>query len=271
MSLPIAIQFFSVRDDAAADFYGTLKKVKEMGYEGVEFAGLCGNTPEQVSKWCNELGLNPISAHVPFVDLLRNPVGVLEDYVRLGCKYVVFPYFLPEHRADNPNFPYVMEFIATISKAAKSMGITMLYHNHDFEFMKYGDEYALDILYDKVPADILKTEIDTCWANVGGVDPAEYIRKYSGRSPVVHLKDFYGEKDEGMYELIGVKNTKPTRPTNFELRPVGSGVQNIPAILEAAKDAGTEWVVVEQDTATMGLTPLESAKKSIDYLRSFEW
>ena len=132
-------------------------------------------------------------------------------------------------------------------------------------------KHALDVLYSTVPADLLKTEIDTCWASVGGVDPAEYVRKYADRSPVVHLKDYYGERTEGMYELIGIDGTKKQRPTNFELRPVGFGIQNIPAILEAAKAANSEWVVVEQDTPSMGLTPMECAKKSIDYIKSLEW
>ena len=60
--------------------------------------------------------------------------------------------------------------------------------------MKIDGKYALDILYDTVPADYLATEIDTCWVNVGGENPSEYIKKYAGRCPVVHLKDFWGEK-----------------------------------------------------------------------------
>jgi sugar phosphate isomerase/epimerase len=74
-----------------------------------------------------------------------------------------------------------------------------------------------------------------------------------------------------MYELIGIEKKAPTRPSGFEFRPVGSGLQDFPAILDAAKDAGAEWVVVEQDNPSMGLTPMESIKKSIDYLKSFEW
>ena len=272
MSLPIALQLYTIRDDMAADFYGTLKKVKEMGYEGVEFAGLYGQDPANVKKWCDELGLIPVAAHVPFIDLLKNPMAVLSTYAGIGCKYVVFPYFLPEHRPDHPNFPYVMEYIQTISKAAKNFGITMLYHNHDFEITTMIDgKRALDVLYSTVPADLLQTEIDTCWASVGGVNPAEYVRKYSGRSPVVHIKDYYGERSEDMYELIGVDGTRKQRPTNFELRPVGSGIQDIPAILEAAKAAGSEWVVVEQDLPSMGLTPIECAKKSIEYIKTIEW
>ena len=271
MSLPIALQLYTVRDDAANDFYGTLKKVKEMGYEGVEFAGLYGADPADVKMWCEELGLTPISAHVPFIDLLKNPTTILSTYASIGCKYVVFPYFMPEHRPNHPNFPFVIEYLTTISKAAKTLGIQMLYHNHDFEFQSYEGQIALDVLYSRVPADLLQTEIDTCWASVGGVDPAEYVKKYTGRSPIVHLKDYFGERSDDMYELIGIDKTIKKRPANFQLRPVGYGIQDIPAILDAANVAGSEWVVVEQDFPSMDLTPMECAKKSIDYIKTINW
>jgi sugar phosphate isomerase/epimerase len=144
----------------------------------------------------------------------------------------------------------------------------LLYHNHDFEFIKLDGKYALDILYDEVPAEYLQTELDVCWVNVGGEDPAKYLKKYAGRAPVVHIKDFYGERSEDMYELIGIEKKAPKKPGNFEFRPVGSGLQNIPAILEAADAAGAAWLIVEQDEPSMGLAPLECAKKSIDYLKS---
>ena len=268
MSLPIAVQVYSVRDDAAKDLRGTLEKIKAMGYDGVEFAGLYGYTPEDIRTMCQELALTPVSAHVPYVDMVADARGVLSQYATIGCKYVAVPYLMPEHRPDGGNFDEVIANIRKIGEVARALGITLLYHNHDFEFIKLDGKYALDILYDSVPAEYLQTEIDTCWVNVGGEDPAAYVRKYSGRAPVVHLKDFYGEKSEDMYELIGIEKNVPKRPGNFEFRPVGSGVQDFPAIIDAAKDAGALWLVVEQDVATMGLTPLESIQKSREYLRS---
>ncbi len=270
-SLPIAVQVYSVRDAAAADLYATLKQIKEMGYDGVEFAGLYGHTPSEIKKWCGEIGLIPISAHVPFVDMLTDPMGVLSQYAEIGCRYVAVPYLIPEHRPGHKNFDYVVEFINILCKAAKKLGMTMLYHNHDFEFVTIDGKYALDVLYDTIPADLLQTELDTCWVNVGGEVPADYIKKYAGRVPVVHLKDFVGQKSENMYALIGIDENEEKKSAAFEFRPVGKGLQNFPAILESAKASGAEWVVVEQDQATMGLTPMESIKSSIDYLKSFEW
>jgi sugar phosphate isomerase/epimerase len=155
-----------------------------------------------------------------------------------------------------------------LGKVAKDLGMTMLYHNHDFEFVKIDGKYALDILYDEVPAEYLQTELDTCWVNIGGENPADYILKYTGRAPVVHLKDFHGEKSDNMYELIGIKSDAPKRPSNFEFRPVGSGLQDFPSILAAAEKAGAQWVVVEQDNPSMGLTPMESIAKSREYLKT---
>ena len=268
MALPIAVQVYSVRDNAAADLRATLQAIKDMGYDGIEFAGLYGNKPADIKAMCAEIGLTPISAHVPYLDMVKDPEGVLSAYAEIGCTYVVIPYLTPEFRPGEEKFGEVIENAKMLGKKANELGMTLLYHNHDFEFMKLNGKYALDILYEEVPADLLQTELDTCWVNVGGENPPAYIRKYAGRCPVVHLKDFYGEKSEDMYELIGIEKKAPQRPGNFEFRPVGSGLQNFPAILEAAEESGATWVVVEQDKASMGLTPMESIEKSINYLKS---
>ena len=268
MSLPVAVQVYSVRDNASKDLRGTLEAIKEMGYDGVEFAGLYGNSPAEIKKMCEEIGLVPISAHVPYVDMVADAQGVLSQYAEIGCKFVVVPYLMPEHRPDSDQFPTVVENIGKIGQVAKSLGLQLLYHNHDFEFMKLDGKYALEVLYDTIPADLLQTELDTCWVNVGGEEPAAYVRKYTDRAPVVHLKDFHGEKSEDMYELIGIEKKAPARPGNFEFRPVGSGLQDFPAILAASEDAHAQWVVVEQDSPSMGLTPMECIKKSREYLKT---
>ena len=268
MKFPVAIQLYTVRDAAKEDFYGTLKQIKEMGYDGVEFAGLHGHTPEEVRDMVNELGLIPISAHVAYVDMIADPDGVFEAYKTIGCKYITIPYLNEEHRPGSDKFEEVMASIEKLGMLAKKHGLTLLYHNHDFEFIMINGEYGLDILYKVVPAEALQTEIDTCWVNVGGENPAEYLLKYTGRAPVLHLKDFEGEKSEDMYELIGINRKAPARPANFGFRPVGYGKQNFPQILEAAEKAGVQWVVVEMDRAPEGQTPLECAKLSRDYLKS---
>lgn len=274
MKLPVAVQLYSVRDDMEKDFYGTIRKMKEFGYDGVEFAGLFGQNPEEIKAFCEEIGIVPISAHVPYYDMLENPEAVLADYKTIGCKYVVVPYLTEECRPGTDGFAATVEGIRKIGEAAKTLGLQLLYHNHDFEFVKIGEEYALDVLYSSVPEDILKTEIDTCWVNVAGVVPAEYIEKYSGRSPVVHLKDFKrsGEKLGKLYDLIGIDDEgEQEEEDSFSFMPVGYGVQDIPAILAACEEAGAEWVVVEQDNPAKNDTPENSVKLSREYLKTLNW
>lgn len=268
MDFKIALQLYSVRDDMAADFEGTVKKVKELGYDGVEFAGLYGKTAEEVKEICKKYEIIPISAHVPFIDMIENP-QLLKDYAEIGCKYVVIPYITKEYQPGNEKFSEVISGAMMLGEKAKELGMKLAYHNHDFEFRKIDGEYALDILYSQVPADILETQLDTCWVNVGGEDPVKYIEKYNGRVSILHLKDFSGGKSENMYALIGIDDDKKKDiKGNFEFRPLGKGVQNFPAILSAAEKCGTEWIVVEQDSPSMALTAMECAEESINYLKT---
>ena len=270
MDFPVALQLYSVRDDLEQDFAGTLKYVKELGFDGVEFAGLYGHEPAEISRMLQEIGLTPVSAHVPFSDLIANPAQVAADYAAIGCQYIVIPYLMPEFRPGAEKFDEVIAGAKVIGAAANAAGLTLLYHNHDFEFEKISGEYALDVLYREVPSTLLMTELDTCWVNVAGENPADYIRKYTGRTPVVHLKDFVmpGKKPAKLYELIGIADdTKSAADEIFEFRPLGQGVQDFPEILKACRESGAQWVVVEQDMPSMQKTALECAATSIQYLK----
>ena len=149
----------------------------------------------------------------------------------------------------------------------------MLYHNHDFEFERFEGKFLLDWLYESLPSDLLQTEIDTCWVRYAGYNPVDYIGKYAGRSPVVHLKDFVCTKLAAgpTYALIdesGNEIKKTDREeSGFMFKPVGHGIQDIPAILKASEDAGAQYVVVEQD-ASPERPALEAAKMSREYLKT---
>ena len=270
----IGLQLYSVRDALSANFEETLKKVSEMGYDGVEFAGLFGHSPEEVKALCAKYNLTPISAHVSLKEMNENP-DTFKDYAAIGCKYIAIPYLPAEDRADGDNFNSLFSRITEVCKKAKENGLVMLYHNHDFEFVKLEDgTYFLDKLYEEIPSDLLETEIDTCWVNVAGEDPSEYVKKYTGRAHVVHLKDFYkqGHKVEGMYELIGITPTEDAaNAESFGFRPIGHGMQNVPKIIEAAESAGAQWLIVEQDRPTPGKDPINEVTLSREYLKSINY
>ena len=126
MALPIAVQLYSVRGDVKVDFRGTLEKIKKMGYDGVEFAGLHGHAPAEIKAMCEEIGLTPISAHVPYVDMVADPKGVLSQYAEIGVKYVVIPYMTPEYRPGAEGFAEVVENVKMLGKAAGELGMGLL-------------------------------------------------------------------------------------------------------------------------------------------------
>lgn len=265
MALPIALQLYSVRYDLEADYFGTLKKVKEMGYDGVELSGLGEHDPKEVKKMLSDLGLALTSSHAPVDELMRD--GELERYVEVGCKYIVAGLRFDDDEAENGKR---IEKIALLAEKAHEAGLTLNYHNHDFEFKKYKGKYILDTLYERVGSDKLLAQIDTCWVKFAGIDPCEYMRKYAGRMPLLHVKDFIkGESNATPYDLIGQAEVKDKK-TDFKFVPVGCGCQDIPAILETAKETGVRWVIVEQDKSE-DRPMLDAAKMSIDHLRALVW
>lgn len=247
--LPIGLQLYSVRDAAEKDLESVLKSVKDFGYDGVELAGLYGKTPQEIKKLLDDIGLIPISAHVGIYEMRTDMEKVIHDYKTIGCKYIVIPWLSSEDRMESENADRAVEEITRFAEMALKADIPLCYHNHDFEFVKINGEYAFDILYKKVPN--LLVQQDSCWVKVGGESPVEYLKKYSGRTHLLHLKDFVGSKSEN----------------NLELRPVGYGVQDFKSIIATANDCGVKWLIVEQDSPSMDKTSLECAKLSIDYIK----
>ena len=266
----IGLQLYSIRWQMEENMEETLKKVKEMGYECVEFAGYFGRSAEEIRAMLDKYGLECVSVHLSSDVFLKDMEKEAQYMKTLGAKYYAIPWLNVENYKDEELYKKLIGNIKEMSAVLKKYGIQLCYHNHDFEFEKVDGEYKLDRLYSDVPADLLSTQFDTCWVNVGGENPSNYIRKYNGRIEIIHLKDFVGSKSENMYGLIGAEGKEKGKDTSnkFELRPVGSGVQDFPAILAASKEVGAKWVVVEQDEPSMGKNRLECAEVSINYLKS---
>ncbi len=267
-TLPVGLQLYTVRSEMEKDIAKTLAAVKAAGYDYVEPAGLFGLSGEQFKAELDKAGLVAVCAHVPLAEMLANPEELLETYKVIGCKYLAVPYLGGGERYGDEGFEKVMAGMASFGELCYKNGVILTYHNHDFEFEKTTDgRYVLDYMYETVKPEFLQAELDTCWVNIGGENPASYIRKYAGRCPVVHLKDFVGGKTENMYALIGTDEATSEKSEEFAFRPVGHGVQNFPEILEASVESGAEYVIVEQDE-TYEIPCLEAAKMSRDYLKT---
>lgn len=267
----VGIQLYSLRDAMEKDMDSTLKTVKEMGYDYVEFAGYFGKSAEEVKAILDKYGLEAVSVHQA-IGLFEEEGQKAVDYLKtLGVKYCAIPWYNVDEFISN--WDATMDKFKNVSKLLGDNDIKLMYHNHDFELNKINGEYILDRLYATLPEDVIMPQLDTCWVHYAGVNPSEYIRKYSGRIEVLHLKDFVCEKLGGgpVYALIdedGNEMDKGNKEDNgFKLVPVGSGIQDWTSILAAAEDAGVEYVIVEQDESK-DRDPLDAAKMSREYLRT---
>jgi len=267
----VGLQLFSVRDAMAQDFEGTLQKVKDMGYDYVEFAGFFDKSADEVKAILDRIGLNAISVHQSNQLFVEKGKEAIDYLAKIGVKYCAIPWYRIEDWMEK--FDDVIKDFTEFSAALKEAGIKLCYHNHDFEFTKMGDEYIIDKLYNTLSSDVIDPEFDTCWVHYAGENPSEYIEKYAGRVEIVHLKDFVCERLGGgpAYDLIdknGKVSKKPTREENgFKFVPLGMGRQDFVSILAACEKSGTQYVIVEQDQSP-DRDPLDAVKMSREYLKT---
>ncbi len=269
----IGLQLYSIREEMAKDMDAALKQVKEIGYSCVEFAGYFGHSAKEVRAMLDKYGLECVSVHQD-PQLIAEEGQKAVDYLKtIGAKYCAIPHYPREKLAGTPEWEETVKLFTETGRLLKQNGIQQLYHNHDFEFHKFEGKFLLDWNYETIPADYLQPQIDTCWVRYAGCDPVEYLLKYAGRIKVVHLKDFVCEKlcSGPVYDLIGKDGAEEKKATaeekGFDFRPVGYGIQDFPAIIEAAQKAGAEILIVEQDQSSQR-PPMEAAKMSREYLKS---
>ena len=245
----IGVQLYTLRDkieDANFGMAKTLREVAASGYEGVEFGGSYGEMDAASLKpLLDELNLKTFSLHTG-IDALQNTFDrVVEDALLLDARFLAVAYSGEEYRSREGAIT-LGKTLNELGAKLNSSGIQLLYHNHDFEFARFDDEYMLDIVYANSDEKLVKLEVDTFWVNRAGVDPASYIRQYSGRVPLVHLKDASESGD-------------------VIFAPVGAGTMKWDEVFAAAEAGGTVAYIVEQDQ-TVG-DSLEAVRISIGNLK----
>lgn len=252
--IPVALQLYSVREDCQKDFPKVLRAVKEMGYDGVELAGMNGMHVSELNAVTKDLDLKIFSAHVDRSELAQDPLRSAELYEALGCEYVAYPWCGLDELPGGAKYPEFLETTKRIARALKVRGIELLYHNHDHELGLHEGQTLLDnILFDLEPG-VIKLELDVCWCKVGGYEPCQFMRDHKGSVPVVHLKDYTGSKED----------------KTFAFAPLGEGCQDLGDLLVTSLECGAKLLVVEHDESPAGLTAMECAAKSIANLRELE-
>lgn len=235
----IAAQLYTVRDllKEPSQLTAVLSQLRGIGYQAVEVAGLGPKTVDHFDDALKKSGLVACAAHVSLERLKGDLQRVIWECTSWGSKYVVVPALPEEYRSASGFKRFALE-AARLARDLQPSGLRLAYHNHAFELQRWEGQTGLDALFAAAEGDALQAELDTYWLQYGGANPAAWIRKLKGNVPLVHLKD------------MAVDRGNPL------MSEVGEGNLDWPDILSACKEAGTEWLVVEQDECRRD--PIES-------------
>lgn len=244
----LAAQLYTVREftQTMPALATSLKRIRAIGYRAVQISGI-GPVPDaDVKALLDDLGLTVCITHVrhpwPWHDL----DAIVAQHHLWRCRHVAIGSMPPAYRTDEAGFRRFAAEANAIGEKLNQAGLTLSYHNHSFEFVRFGRRTGLDLLYEETDPRYVRAELDTYWIQHGGGDPAAWIKKMSGRLPVIHLKD--------MVILNGQQ----------VMAEVGEGNLNWPGILQSCREAGVEWYAVEQDICQRD--PFESLRISYENL-----
>ncbi|MBN2089903.1 TIM barrel protein [candidate division KSB1 bacterium] len=228
----VGIQLYTLREFSQNDFPGTVKKVAEMGYDAIEFAGFGNLSAPEVKKMMADLGLVTAGSHEGFEGLDTKLDERIEFNLGIENPNMICPSMPGVFREGGiDGFKQFAEKLNVIGEKIKQAGMQFYYHNHDFEFQKVDDRCLFSYLLEGTNPDLVKLEVDLYWVKKGGHDPIEFIQKHAARCLMLHMKDM----------------TSGEEPT---FAPVGTGILDFPAIVKKAREIGVKWFVVEQDRST---------------------
>lgn len=232
MSKPkVGAQLYTLREyeKTLPDFTESMKKVAAIGYKTVQVSGVGVKDAKEIVNVTDGEGLEIATTHMGWPRFLNELDAVIEEHKIMKCKHPAIGGLPGEYHCEDGHKKFIDE-LKPIAEKLAAEGMDFSYHNHNHEMVKYGGRTWLAALYEDSSPDVLKAEIDTHWIVAGGGDPIEWIKKLSGRMPILHLKDMIvNEKREKLFAEIGEGNL------------------NWKGILPAAEAAGVEYMMVEQD------------------------
>ncbi|MBN1943953.1 MAG: sugar phosphate isomerase/epimerase [Phycisphaerae bacterium] len=242
MARPISLQLYSVREQLKQDVEGTLQALAEMGYVGLEPAGVPkGYSAEQLRKRITDLGM-VVSASQGGLPVGDDARRLLDEAEGLGTKHVVCPGYEPKKFQSMGGLKQAADVMNQAVDNCAKRGMTFGYHNHDFELQLVDGKPALLHLSELTGGKLYNT-VDTYWVQVGGQDSVEMIKTLGPCANLLHIKDGPLVMGEPM-------------------TAVGKGRMDFPPIVAAAEHA--EWLVVELDACATDM--MQAVKDSIDYL-----
>lgn len=242
----VALQLYSVREDAQNDFLGLLKKVADIGYDGVEFAGYFETPAETLRQALDDLGLVAAGTHIG-VEALRHELDDAIAYCqKIACPTITCPGFWGVDLKAERTFREMGRLFQQVGERCRSQGIHFSYHIHGHEFEVFNGQYGLDILLQETTPDTMTLQPDIGWLEDAGLDALDALKTYGSRCTSLHVRDLLSKDGHDGTE-------------------VGAGILDIPAILAEARALSIEWLIVEQEAFTR--PPLESVAISLKTIR----
>lgn len=250
----IGLQLYSLRDDMLKDSKATVAKVGEIGYSFVEAAGYKDGkfyemSPLEFKKLCEDNGLEFLGSHtgqdVPTEETWDKTMAwwdtAIDAHAEAGVKWIVQPSMNEIGYNSLEGLKQYIAYFNEVGKKCKAKGIEFGYHNHDKEFTTEFDGKPLyDYMLELSDPDLVMFELDLYWITKGGKDAVTYFEKYPGRFMLWHIKD--------------------------EMELGESGEMDFNSIFKHKKEAGVQYGIVEVER--YNFTPVESVKKSFDYLQT---
>ena len=247
----VAAQLYTVREfcQTAPDLAATARKIRAAGYPAVQLSGLGPIPADEVARIMAGEGLTICATHEPSGIILDRPEQAIENLRVLGCTLTAYPYPQGIDFGDADSIKTLVRKLDAAGAKFRAAGLTLGYHNHEMEFLKFEGAPILEYIYARADPRNLVAELDTYWVHFGGGDCVDWCRKLAGRLPFIHLKDY--------------AITKAHTPVFGE---IGAGTLPFARIIAEAERSGCRWFIVEQDTCPRD--PFDSLKISLDYLKA---
>lgn len=223
-----------------------LARLEEMGVDTVQVSGIGHLSNYDVAKICKKHNMEVCVTHLSYDRIINDTEAVIDEHKALGCKTVGIGAIGEAYRDEEGIKRFAAELKPAVEKL-KAAGMNFAYHNHQFEFMKYSNGKTGFQMLTELAPELISFIFDTHWAQTGGVNPADYIRRLGKRISVCHFKD---------YRIV--KN--PVGEHIRDFAEIGTGNLDLDDCYRACRDTGIEYIIIEQDTTPLDI--FESAKIS---------
>ena len=247
------IQLYTLRDDLPKDPKGVLKEISLAGYKQIEsfehekLGIFWGMSNTEFKSYLDGIGLTVVSSHC---DINKDFQKKVDDAAAIGMKYLVCPSIDKQKTIDD-----YKKFAAQFNQCGelcKKAGLRFAYHNHDHDFTTIDGQIAQDVYMQNTDPSLVDFEMDIYWVVTAGQNPEAWLKKYSGRFHLCHIKD-------------RKKGTKD-REESVDL---GTGSINFPSVLKTARDNGMQYFLVEQEKYENS-TPIKSMRVDAEYMKDLK-